>query len=393
MNAQILHTTVQDFLKEYGSKEPLDLAFKKQLFEHVTNKELIDQLIAKRKCKKKLPSWYKQSCIYYPAPLSIEQTSSEITATYKANLIGGTSAVDITGGFGVDAFFIAKKVDRLTHCERQVELSKIAAHNFEQLKANNIKCIATDGIQHLKETTAHFDWIYVDPARRDDNQQKVFFLSDCTPNIPDNISFLFDKADNILVKTSPLLDLSMGLKELPHVREIHIVAVKNEVKELLWVLHKKETKTIRLTAINLATDQPTFKTTFPFPEVSIDYSDPLQYLFEPNAAILKSGAFKTIADTFGLKKLQRHTHLYTTNTKINFPGRIFKVVTVHPFNKKKVKSFFKGTKANISCRNFPESPDTIKKTMGIKDGGKTYLFFTTTQADRKVVIECIKNTN
>ncbi|NER15928.1 THUMP-like domain-containing protein [Spongiivirga citrea] len=390
MNRHILHIEVQEFLKNYGSKDPLDLAFKKQFFEHIENKELIDQLIAKKKSKNKLPSWHRHSNIYYPTPLSIEQTSSEITAAYKASLINGASVIDITGGFGVDAFYMAKKVDTLIHCEQQKQLSEIAVHNFEQLQANNVSCVATDGIQYLKDTKSHFSWIYVDPARRDDNQQKVFFLADCIPNIPELISLLFEKADNILIKTSPLLDISIGLKELQYVQEIHIVAVKNEVKELLWILNKEQVSAVDLIAVNLDSDQPIYKTTLPLPEVVIDFAEPMQYLFEPNAAILKSGAFKNIAEAFTLKKLHQHTHLYTSNSKINFPGRMFKVVAVQSFNKKKIKSLYKGAKANVSCRNFPENPDTIKKSFGIKDGGDTYLFFTTVHDNNKVVIECIK---
>ncbi|MFP2995878.1 class I SAM-dependent methyltransferase [Spongiivirga sp. MCCC 1A20706] len=391
MNEHILHKAVQDFLVDYGLKDPLPLAFKKAVFLNVTNKELIEQLVSRKKASKKLPSWYAENTIYYPPPISIEQASSERTAKYKANLIKGESIIDITGGFGVDCFYFSKKVTRVTHCEQQLQLSEIAGHNFKQLGVNNISCIAQDGIQFLQDTNLHFDWIYVDPGRRDTTKRKVFFLSDCTPNVPKHIELLLKKTDNVLIKTSPLLDISVGLKELVHVKEIHIVALKNEVKELLWVIGKKEANDIAVTAINLDTEQESFKTTYPLKNAEVQYSIPENYLYEPNPAILKSGAFNEVASQYQLKKLHQHSHLYTSVDQINFPGRIFKVQKVFDYSKKKLKSIFKGTKANISCRNFPESPIALKKILNIKDGGSKYLFFTTISNGDLAVLECIKS--
>ena len=193
--------------KIYWSTDIVSVILKKPFFEGVSQKELVAQLESKKKCKDKLPVWFETSNIYYPPKLHIEQTSSVATATYKANLIGGKKLLDLTGGFGVDSYYFSTRFDIIFHCEIDAELSQIAQHNFQILGRENIKCISENGIGFLEKTTGQFDWIYVDPSRRDDTKSKVFLLKDCFPNLPQHLELLFQKTSNVLIKTSPLLDI------------------------------------------------------------------------------------------------------------------------------------------------------------------------------------------
>ena len=369
----------------------MSVLLKKSIFEGISNQELVQQLEARIKCEKKLPTWFDTPKIYYPNRLNIEQTSSEITARYKSEIVAGKSLLDATGGFGVDSYFFSQKIEQVFHCEIDENLSQITTHNFEILGVENIKTIPTDGIEFLKDSPIFFDWIFLDPSRRNDDKGKVFQLSDCLPNVLDELGLLFDKSDNILLKTSPLLDFSIGIAELEFIREIHVVAVNNEVKELLWVLKKGYSEEITIKTINFA---KTKAQTFDFElseekKVVPKYSRPFSYIYEPNAAILKSGAFKLVGAHFGFNKLHEHTHLYTSEELIEFPGRRFKVDKVVPYTKKDMKRLGID-KANVSTRNFPETVAGIRKKFRIGDGGDTYLFFITDYGDTRALLSCSK---
>ncbi|MEP0214122.1 MAG: class I SAM-dependent methyltransferase [Cellulophaga sp.] len=391
MNTAILHTNVQNFIAENLETDIMSILLKKDTFNDVTNKELAAQIEAKNKCKSKLPTWFTTPNIYYPNKLNIEQTSSEKTATYKASLVKGKTLIDLTGGLGVDCFYFTKKIALVYHCEISENVSKIAAHNFKTLGVKNINTCNVNGIDHLKNTDLLFDWIYIDPSRRNDAKGKVFFLEDCLPNVPEHLDLIFSKADNILIKTSPLLDFSVGIKSLQNVKEIHVVALNNDVKELLWVLEKDYTGDIYIKTINLTkTEDLVFSFNYTNEKEAVfTYSEPQQYIYEPNSAILKAGAFKSVAAHYKLHKLHEHTHLYTSNDLIDFAGRCFKVETQIAFNKKEIQRL-QLTKANITTRNFPESVANIRKKFKIKEGGNIYLFFTTDCYNKKVVLLCSK---
>ncbi|PKB44686.1 hypothetical protein AX016_2907 [Cellulophaga sp. RHA19] len=391
MNTAILHTNVQNFIAENLETDIMPILLKKDTFNDVTNKELAAQIEAKNKCKSKLPTWFTTPNIYYPNKLNIEQTSSEKTATYKASLVKGKTLIDLTGGLGVDCFYFAKKIALVHHCEISENVSKIAAHNFKTLGVKNINTCSENGIDHLKNTDLFFDWVYIDPSRRNDAKGKVFFLEDCLPNVPEHLDLIFSKADNILIKTSPLLDFSVGIKSLQNVKEIHVVALNNDVKELLWVLEKDYTGDIHIKTINLTkTEDLVFSFNYTNEKEAVfTYSEPQQYIYEPNSAILKAGAFKSVAAHYKLHKLHEHTHLYTSNDLIDFAGRCFKVETQIVFNKKEIQHL-QLTKANITTRNFPESVANIRKKFKIKEGGNIYLFFTTDCNNKKVVLLCSK---
>lgn len=356
-------------------------------FPHVETKAVIEQIEAKKRCQKKLPTWFQTENIYYPNKLNIEQTSSELTANYKSGLINGESVIDLTGGFGVDCFYFSKRFSTVCHCEIDESLLKIVHHNYKQLGALNIKTIHGDGIEYLKTAKQNYNWIYIDPSRRHDKKGKVFFLNDCLPNVPEYLDLLFEHSKNIMIKTSPLLDLSVGIGELKHVKTIQVIAVNNEVKELLWVLENQFEGEIHIETINLKKDKnESFNFILENEKVSEStYNLPLSYLYEPNAAILKAGAFHSVSNKLNVFKLHKHSHLYTNETPIEFPGRVFKIEEVIPFNKKELKKL-SISKANITIRNFPETVQNLRKKFNIKDGGNQYLFFTTDLNNDKIVL-------
>lgn len=390
MNTLVLQPEVQAFIQEHLSADTAKLLLGKSPFEGISTSELVTQIVSKNKCKNKLPKWFSTSGVYFPEKLSIEQSSSEQTARYKSTLVQG-DLLDMTGGFGVDTYYFAKQCNSVIHCELQENLSQIVAHNFGVFEQENIRCIAQDAFDFLAKNRLKFDIIYLDPARRDTHQNKVFFLKDCLPNVPDNLDFLWQFTDTILLKTSPMLDIQQGIRELSNVADIHIVALSNEVKELLFLLKKGYASDIHIHAVHLSahsSDLFHFNLNQKNME-NTEYAFPEHFLYEPNAAILKSGGFVIIPQQFPVKKLARHTHLYTSEGLVSdFQGRIFRIEKVVPFNKSLRKLV---SQAHITTRNFPLSVAQIRKQFKIKEGGELYLFFITDAVGQKIIIFCEKH--
>lgn len=391
MNASLLNIAIQQYINENLKTDISRLLLKGIPFSEVDSKLIIEQIEAKKRCEKKLPTWFNTASIYYPKKLNIEQTSSEATAKYKAKLTSGNNLIDLTGGFGVDSYYFSKQLKNVTHCEINTELSEIVAHNCKVLSLNNIECLNENGIEALKRLDRSFGWIYVDPSRRDATKQKVFLLSDCTPNIKTYKGLFLKYAENVMIKTSPLLDLSATLLDLDVIKEIHIVALNNEVKELLWVLKRNYNEAISVKTVNILKDTvQQFSFNFNEEPLAIaNYSEPLTYLYEPNAAVLKAGAFNSVSTNLDVNKLHKHSHLYTSDKLIEFPGRCFKIEKQLHFNKKQF-SKEKIIKANITTRNFPLSVHDIRKKLNVKDGGDQYLFFTTDINNEKIILICSK---
>ena len=390
MNTNILNKEIQDFINANLKTDLTKLILKGCPFKEISIQEIAAQIVAKNKCQNKLPTWFRAENIYYPNKLNIEQTSSEITAQYKSKLVFGNSLIDITGGFGVDAFYLSQKVKNITHCEINEELSKIVSHNYQQLNAQNINTLVGDGIEFLKNYIEKIDWIYSDPSRRNDAKGKVFLLEDCLPNIPENLDLLFKKTDNILIKISPILDITSAINELKFVKEIHIVAIENEVKELLFLLEKNWNQSISIQTINFnKTNNQVFKLDLG-EQVSATYSEPKKYIYEPNAAILKAGAFQQVSNHLKVAKLHQHSHLYTSENLIKFPGRCFEIKNCISYDKKQLRNLIPSKKANITTRNFPENVEQIRKKTGLKDGGNQYVFFTTDKNNKHIVLICHK---
>ncbi len=391
MNPAILHPKIQQFITDNLKSDITKLILKGSPFEDVSIQELANQIVAKQKSEKKLPTWFSSKNIYYPAKLSIEQTSSEITAKYKSDLVSGNKIIDITGGFGVDCLQFSKHFKEVIHCEINDDLSTIVKHNYQQLNAHNIVTFSGDGLEFLKNTKEIFDCIYIDPSRRNDTKGKVFLLQDCLPNVPENIDFLFTKTHQILIKNSPILDITSTINELKFVKEIHIIAVNNEVKELLFLLEKDCTSSINIKTTNISKNN-TQVFNFTYQEVKqSEYSEPLTYLYEPNAAILKSGGFHEITNQLGVFKIHQHSHLYTSENLIDFPGRTFKIDAVLSYDKKKINKLIPNKKANITTRNFPKTVAQIRKETKLKDGGNLFIFCTTNVINQLTVLFCSKN--
>ena len=391
MDLSILYPKVQEFIQDQLGVSIAKLALQKNPFPEIDWLTILNQIEAKTKSREKLPTWFSTKAIIYPSKLSIEQTSSERTAEYKSSLIAGNSLIDLTGGFGVDDYYFAKKINKITHCEINTDLSEIVGHNFKQLGVTNIECIAGDSLTTLQSTTEKWDWMYIDPSRRNDAKGKVFILKDCLPNVPENLDFYFEKSDAILIKTAPLLDIAAGLSELQNVKTIHIVAIENEVKELLWELHKNYLGAIGIKTVNLTKDATnSFDFILNQESTEANYSLPKRYLFEPNSAIMKSGGFNEISEQYRLDKLHKHSHLYTSNEIIDFPGRVFEIQHAIPYSKKEIKIHLENSKQNITTRNFPETVELIRKKWKIKDGGDSYCFFTTDMNNDKIVLICTK---
>jgi hypothetical protein len=390
LNERILNTDIQSFIIEHLNEEPTKLILKGSPFPIVNIKEIVEQIISKKKCEKKLPVWFHTKSIYYPNKLNIEQTSSEITAKYKAELVSGNSLIDITGGFGVDCFYFSKKINNVTHCEIESNLSQIVRYNFKILQADNIRTIPQNGLDYLEKVHKNYDWIFVDPSRRSDVKGKVFLLEDCLPNIPNNLDHLFKFTENVLLKTSPLLDISASIKAFIHTKEIHVVAINNEVKELLFVLQKDYREEIIIRTVNLKKDASELFESSLNQDSKASFALPSNYLYEPNAAILKAGLFRDISSQLNIDKLHVNSHLYTSIDLTEFPGRRFKIVQSTFFDKKELLKIVPSRKANITTRNFPQTVAQIRKKTGIKDGGNVYLFFTTNIHDKHIVLVCEK---
>ncbi|GAB1307345.1 hypothetical protein KH5_00280 [Urechidicola sp. KH5] len=390
MNKALLENRVQDFINANINCDITRLLFKGSPFPEIDIKDIVEQIEAKKKCQKKLPTWFSSEKIYFPNKLNIEQSSSEITARYKASLIKGSKIIDITGGFGVDCFYFSSTFEHVTHCEINEHLSNLASYNLAQLNKENIKCFVLDGLEYLNNSNDIYDCIYADPSRRSDVKGRVFLLEDCVPNIPDTLNQLLKKSNNILLKISPLMDITSVISELNYVKEIHVVAVNNEVKELLIVIENNWNKPIKIKTINWS---KSLIQKFEFINgeyVEVTYTAPLKYLYEPNAAILKSGGFNQVSTQLSLKKLHKHSHLYTSDDLIDFPGRRFEIIDFYKYNKKKIKKQINSNKANITIRNFPETVEQIRKKTDLKEGGEIYLFFTTNSKNEKVFINCKK---
>jgi len=387
MNATLLNPAVQKYIIDNLHADVHKIMLGKSPFEGVSARELAEQIDSRKRSEKKLPTWFAKEGIYYPPKLSVEQTSSETTAAYKSGLIKGEHAVDLTGGFGVDSYYFSKAVESLVHVERNRDLSEIAKHNLGALGSDNITFINDDSSAFLKNHPGRFDTIYVDPSRRVENK-KVFLLEDTEPNVVDNLKLFFNTADRVVVKTSPMLDIQAGLRAFGGTtEELHVVSVKNDCKELLWVLSAENIQETRILCSALSGEQTLqfeFRLSDERSEFISTYTTPLSYLYEPDVSVLKAGAFKTIASRFELQKLAVNTHLYTSENFIDsFPGKVFKINSWTPyssFSREKMSGSF-----NVVSRNFPLSPDQLKKKHKLNDGGTDFLIFTTS-SDQLVTI-------
>ena len=387
---KLLDPQIQAYISSHLRTDVAKMAFSKNPFEGIDFKEILNQIAAKSKAENKLPLWFNTDNIIYPSKISVEQTSSEITAKYKSSLVSGESLIDLSGGFGVDDYYFSKKFKNVVHCEMQQDLSSIVAHNFEALKATNITCKFGESTQILKNLNQDWDCIYIDPSRRNDSKGKVFLLSDCSPDVGVLLPLYLSYSKKILIKAAPILDITAALKELIYVKEIHLVAVNNEMKEILFLIEKGFQDEPKIVCVNYNKSEITKNTFDVNAEFSPIFSLPQQFLYEPNSAIMKSGAFNQLSQQLNMPKLHQHSHLYTSTIQTEFPGRSFKIDFVLDYNKEGISKVSSLKKANITTRNFPITVEDLRKKLKIKDGGDSYCFFTTNLNTDKIILICSK---
>lgn len=393
-----MNTETQHFIFEHEKDDIFSLKLKYKNDSKVDIELAIRQITGKQKIKSKVPLFYNSESVIYPAQLSLEQSSSETTAQYKSSICNGDSLVDLTGGFGVDCYFMSEQFKQVTYVEHQKELCDLAIHNFTVLNRNHIQVIHSETEKFLEDMD-HVDWIYIDPARRSTIGKKVVILSDCEPDVSTLYPLLLVKATRVMIKLSPMMDISAAIRDLPNTTEIYIISVENECKEVLLILNQTVGNKIKVKTINFGKNKENQLFEFNLDDelnAETSISSTLdKYLYEPNAAIMKSGAFKLIGNRFQIHKLNKNTHLYTSNELFpEFPGRIFEVTGQNGISKKELRDLIlRIPKANISIRNFPLSVDEIRKKLTIRDGGEVYLFACTIGNEQKVIIETKKLTD
>lgn len=383
-----LSPTQQEFISAHENEDVHHLALR---FSGEDMPFLLAQVAGRQMAKHRIPEWYRSDEIIYPVHLSLEQASSEMTARYKRSLLPerGWRFTDLTGGMGVDFSFMAPSFQQPLYLEQDEGLCRIAAHNFELLGLNHAKVVHGKSEDYLSQME-RVDLIYLDPSRRDEGGRKVFRMEDCSPDLSQLKDQLLEKAEQVMIKYSPMLDISLAMKRVGDVSEVHVVSVENECKELLFLL-TKDAGECRYHAVNLYKGGE--KNVFCFTReeemlAAVLTSQPCRYLYEPNASVMKAGAFNAVANRYQLKKLHKHSHLYTSDLVVpDFPGRIFSIDEVIVPNKKNIRRFVSVTeKVNIAVRNFPISVAEIRRKTGLKDGGESYLFATTLADGQKVWI-------
>lgn len=383
---------IKDFIQEHLNDSTEKLLFSAKRYPDIDVKYAVKQIIARQHIKDKLPSWYLNFDLIFPSQISTEQASSEITALYKQRLVRGTTLCDMTGGLGIDSFFFAQKVERLVYIERFAEYVECAKHNFQVLGAKNIETLQGDSTDLIENI--HFDTLYIDPARRGISNKRLFALEDCEPNVVELIPQLCVHAQRIIIKISPMADISECIRVIPSITEIHILSVKNECKELLLIIdQKRDNPDIKVVTYNASTFDEQIFEFFYSEESSAQLTFPIKignYLYEPNSSILKAGAFKIIAQKLELLKLHPHSHLYCSDEVIShFPGRSFRIEQIMEATKKNYKDMIHQIpQANITTRNFPLSVADIRKKTKIKEGGNLYLFATTLIDHKHYFIIC-----
>lgn len=355
----------------------------------------LQQIEGRQKSKDKLPDFYQNEQVLYPPTVSMEQCSSTHTANYKASLVEGETFADLTGGFGIDTFALSRRFKHGYHVEPNNALSELVQHNASVLNISNLEFIQ-DTMEESLSQIPNVDCLYIDPSRRDSHGNRVVCLEDCTPNIIEWKSTLLGKCKKLMIKLSPMIDIKRSLLQLPETSDIYTIAVNGECKEVLLILEAGKDPTDRcIHTINILKDgYQIFETTA---SEEVDAMPTLtntlgRYLYEPNAAVLKAGTFKSIATRFGLEKLHPHTHLYTSDILAkDFPGRIFNVDDSYSFNKKEIKKALGDIKkANVAVRNFPLTAEELKALLKIKDGGEVFLFGATLTDGKLTVIQATK---
>ncbi|RKT02076.1 putative methyltransferase [Chryseobacterium defluvii] len=382
LNTNILIQTVQDYINTNLNIDLHRLLLKKSPFSEVSMQEIVQQIKGKQVAQKKFP-FLLQEGIIFPPQLNLEQSSSEKTAVYKSGLLKGKKFIDLTSGFGIDAYYLSQNFEEITLIEQNPDLIEIVEHNWGVL-GKKATFINQKLEEFLDQNQEYYDVVYLDPARRDDQKNKVFLLEDLSPDILEIQEKLLSISKQVLIKLSPLIDLAYLVSILPGVFRIDIIALKNDVKEVVVFLSKEKAAEIICNGVNLESGENTF--TFPFgaeENAHAEYSEPERFIYIPNNSILKAGVFNLIAERFDIKKFHPNTHFYTSNErKADFPGRILEMKVIDS------KQIEKKGQFNIISKNYPLKPEEIKKKYQLKDGGNEYLIFTQSKKG-KIILKSI----
>ena len=390
-----MNEATRHFIIDHVNDDVYSLMLQEAKFPEVDMPLAIRQILGKQKVKHKIPIFFDCNKLLFPLKLSLEQASSEITSKHKSAGCEGKVLIDLTGGFGVDSYFFSFKFEKIIYVERQEELCELASHNFQALNRENIQVI-NDTAENQLEKIDKVDWIFLDPARRTETGKKAVLLSDCEPNVAKLANRLLEKSDNVMIKLSPMIDISSLIKKLPNITEIQIIAVENECKEIVTVLKNQKSDTIQVKTTNYPSSNRIENFDFQLEDeqtAKVNFANRLQnYLYEPNVAVMKSGAFKIISERYNIYKLHVNSHLYTSENLISdFPGRIFNVERIYDFSKNSLKEFHSEIKkANLSIRNLPMTVIELRKKLKLSEGGDAYVFGTTLNDEKKVLVSCVK---
>ncbi|WP_313270730.1 class I SAM-dependent methyltransferase [Epilithonimonas vandammei] len=391
--SKLISSDIQNYINQNLNSDLNKLLLKKSPFPDVSMQEIVQQIKGSKTAEKKFPFLTKEG-IVFPPNLNLEQASSQSTAEYKAQNLTGKSFLDLTCGFGIDAYFLSKNFDEVTLIEQNPELISIVESNWKTLgrKAHFINKNLEEFLENLRQAQIDnfnkFDVVYLDPARRDQQNKKKFLLEDLSPNLLEIEEQLHSISDKIIVKLSPLIDISYLILELKNITEIQIIAVRNEVKELVLIIENNQLtdnqQPTTIKCINLESNDPEFSFNFNDEKsAKSEFSESSNFLYIPNNSILKAGAFNIISEKFGLNKLHPNTHFYTSEHKIeDFPGRVLEIEKID------AKDLKKGEKYNIVSKNYPLKPEEIKKKYKLNDGGNHYLIFTQSIYGKEILKSC-----
>ena len=389
-----------DIIKQYGNL-PLDrLALQLSSQHHPEAAYILQQVEGWQRLRTKVPSWTAVDGLQYPHRLALEQCSGEAAARYKAAVVselfprGGEQMVDLTGGLGVDFSFVARTFKHATYVERQESLCQLARHNFPLLGLSHASVVCADGVDYLREMSGQVNLIFLDPARRDDAGRKTVLIEDCQPDVCALRSLLLQKAQRVVVKLSPMLDIADSVRSLGCVERVCVFSVGGECKDLLLVLSAEAQSSGAEPEICVSENGVSLRFRHSEEEqAEVSFASQLgHYLYEPGPAVLKAGAFRMVAQKYSLKKLHPNSHLYTSDELVScFPGRTFRVKQTFGFGKADLKQLrTEVVKANLTIRNFPASVDSLRKKLKIKEGGENFIFATTMVDNQHVIVLCEK---
>ena len=374
------------FIQEHLQQDPSSLALTAKKYPTLDIKKLAAQIQARQKLVDKLPTWVANPAIYFPAQISLEQASSEATALFKASLVKG-NLIDITGGMGVDVWAFSQTCEKVTYVEQQTDLVNRTRYNHAVLGLSNVNHEEGNGVDYI---SADFDWIYVDPARRDQQGNKVILFKDCQPNVLDLLSYT--NQSKLLIKTSPVLDIQRAIKELEGVEKVFVVAYQQEVKELLFVKSEFNLLNPPIDLIELANERSLlFTSTMEAEkEAKMNLGDAGNYIYEVHPTILKAGFFKKIQE-LGVWQLGQHTHLYSSNERVyDFPGKVYEKISSGPVQREWLIPHLGDLRANISTKNFPMKAEALRQKLKLKDGGEFTLFGIQNKHEKNELILCKK---